>query len=689
VFLVVFPQYAQNLSKMLKYFTQFIMIKQSLFMLLISGILSGCSSTPHYATFEDYPVYEGSDLELTYTPQASKFRVWAPTASEVKLLLYDNGNDGGAYKMHDMKRSEKGTWTLNLEENLKGKFYTFQVKIKEKWLDETPGMWVKATGVNGKRAAIIDFTETNPVGWENDTRPPLKNFTDISLYEVHMRDFSVSPNSGMKNKGKFLAFTEHGTKNSTGESTGIDHLKELGITHVHLLPVFDFASIDETKLNENKYNWGYDPVNYNVPEGSYSTNPYNPVTRIREFKQMVQSLHQSGIRVIMDVVYNHTAAGKTSHLNLLAPGYFYRMNADSTWSNASGCGNETASERAMMRKFMIESVVYWVTEYHVDGFRFDLMGIHDIQTMNEIRAALDKIDPSIFMYGEGWTAANSPLAEDKRAVKKNAKELENIAVFSDDIRDAIRGSWMHSQIPGFVSGIDSLEESVKFGIVGATQHDSIDYSRLIYSKEPYVNNPTQIINYVSCHDDMCLVDKLRDSRPLGATDEELVRFDKLAQTIVFTSQGVPFIYAGEELYRNKKGIHNTYQSPDSVNRIDWNLKSSQQDIFNYYKGLIALRKAHSAFRLPTQEMVQQHLKFIQTNTPNVVAYMLTNHVNDEMWKDILVIFNGNRKPVSVEIPAGEWTVVCHDGQINLSGISFVSKTSFVVAPSSASIMYVQ
>ena len=658
-------------------------------MLLISGMLSGCSSTPHYATFEDYPVYEGSDLELTYTPQNSKFRVWAPTASEVKILLYDNGSDGGAYKMHDMKRSDKGTWTISLDENLKGKFYTFQVKINDKWLDETPGMWVKATGVNGKRAAIIDFTETNPVGWENDTRPPLKNFTDISLYEVHMRDFSVSPNSGMKYKGKFLAFTEHGTKNSTGESTGIDHLKELGITHVHLLPVFDFASIDETKLNENKYNWGYDPVNYNVPEGSYSTNPYNPVTRIREFKQMVQSLHQSGIRVIMDVVYNHTAAGKTSHLNLLAPGYFYRMNADSTWSNASGCGNETASERAMMRKFMIESVVYWVTEYHIDGFRFDLMGIHDIQTMNEIRAALDKIDPTIFMYGEGWTAANSPLAEEKRAVKKNAKELENIAVFSDDIRDAIRGSWMHSQIPGFVSGIDSLEESVKFGIVGATQHDSINYSRLIYSKEPYVNNPTQIINYVSCHDDMCLVDKLRDSRPLGATDDELVRFDKLAQTIVFTSQGVPFIYAGEELYRNKKGIHNTYQSPDSVNRIDWNLKSTQQDVFNYYKGLIALRKAHSAFRLPTQEMVQQHLKFIQTNTPNVVAYMLTNHVNDEIWKDILVIFNGNRKPVSVEIPAGEWTVVCHDGQINLSGISFVTKTSFVVAPSSASIMYVK
>ena len=665
------------------------MKKYYLIMLLVSGLLSGCNSTPHYATFNDYPVYEGSDLELTYSQQSSKFRVWAPTASDVKLLLYDRGSEGGAYQTINMSRSEKGTWTHSEDKDLKGKFYTFQIKVNEKWLDETPGMWVKATGVNGKRAAIIDFADTNPVGWENDVRPPLKNFTDISLYEVHVRDFSVAKNSGMKNKGKFLAFTEHGTKNSSGDATGIDHLKELGITHVHLLPVFDFASIDETKLEENKYNWGYDPVNYNVPEGSYSTNPYNPVTRIKEFKEMVQSLHQSGIRVIMDVVYNHTAKGKGSNMDLLAPGYFYRMNADSTWSNASGCGNETASEHAMMRKFMIESVVYWATEYHIDGFRFDLMGIHDIETMNDIRYALDKIDPSIFMYGEGWTAGNSPLPENLRAVKKNAKQLTNIAVFSDDIRDALRGSWMHSQIPGFVSGVDSLEESVKFGIVGATQHDSIDYSKLIYSKEPYANNPIQVINYVSCHDDMCLVDKLKESKPLNATDDELIRFDKLAQTIVFTSQGVPLMYAGEELYRNKKGIHNTYQSPDSINRIDWNSETTNKDIFNYYKGLIALRKAHAAFRMPTQDMVQQHLKFINMNTPNVVAYMLTDHVNDEVWKDILVLYNGNRKPVSVKIPEGEWNLVCHDGVINLTGISIVSSTTFVIAPSSASIMYVK
>jgi pullulanase len=604
----------------------------------------------------------------------------------VKILLYDDGYEGGAYQTHDLERSEQGTWTLKIKENLKGKFYTFQVKIGEKWLEETPGMWVKATGVNGKRAAIIDFAETNPPGWENDSRPPLKNFTDIILYEAHVRDFSISTNSGMKNKGKFLAFTEHGTKNSSGESTGIDHLKQLGITHVHLLPSFDYASIDETKLTENKYNWGYDPLNYNVPDGSYSTNPKDPVARIREFKQMVQSLHKEGIRVIMDVVYNHTAVGKGSHLDLLAPGYFYRQNADSSWSNASGCGNETASERGMMRKFMVESVVYWATEYHVDGFRFDLMGIHDIETMNEIRSALDKVDPTIFVYGEGWTAANSPLAEEKRAVKKNAKQL-NVAVFSDDIRDAIKGSWMHAEVPGFVSGTDSLEESIRFGVVGATQHPQVDYTKPIYSKAPYVNNPTQIINYVSCHDDMCLVDKLKESKPANASDEELKRFNKLAQTIVFTSQGVPFMYAGEELYRNKKGIHNTYQSPDSINRIDWNSKTTHKDVLDYYKGLIALRKAHAAFRMPTQEMVQNHLKFLSLMSPNVVGYTLTDHINGEIWKDILVIYNGNRNAVRVNIPTGTWNVVCHDGLINLDGISQVSDTTFTVAASSASIMY--
>ena len=656
-------------------------------MLLSAGILCSCNQKQVFKSYEEYPVYEGSDLEMNYSGHTTSFRVWAPTADEVKVLLYDNGSEGGAYQTHDMSSSEKGTWTLTIDEDLKGKFYTYQIKQGEKWVEETPGAWVKATGLNGKRGAIIDMGETNPVGWESDERPPLKNFTDIVLYEVHMRDFSMSANSGMKNKGKFLAFTEYGTKTADGEKTGLDHLKELGVTHVHLLPSFDFASIDEARPQDKKYNWGYDPLNYNVPEGSYSTKPADPLSRIREFKQMVQTLHKNGIRVVMDVVYNHTSTGKGSHLDLLVPGYFYRHNADSTLSNASGCGNETASERAMMRKLMIESVVYWATEYHVDGFRFDLMGIHDIETMNEIRAALDEVDPTIFIYGEGWTADKSPLAESKRAVKKNVKELKGIAVFSDDLRDAIKGSWMHAEVPGFVAGTDSLEESIKFGVVASTKHDSIDYTKPIYSKAPYATSPSQIINYVSCHDDLCLVDKLKESRPANASDEDLKKFNKLAQTIVFTSQGVPFIYAGEELYRNKKGVHNTYNASDSINQIDWSFKTTHKDVFDYYKGLIALRKAHPAFRIPTLDLVQKHLQFLSFKHPNVVGFVLKDHVNGDSWSNILVLYNGYRYPVTVTIPEGNWNVICHDGQINLNGISTAGYGSFTIAGSSASIMY--
>lgn len=662
------------------------MYKYSFFSLFLVFMCMSCQPKSTFSSYEEYPVYEGNDLELTYSPSVSKFRVWAPTAEEVKLLLYTDGSQGAAYQVVDMKCSDSGTWVKEINEDLKGKFYTFQVRIGEKWLAESPGVWVKATGVNGKRAAIIDLKTTNPEGWESDKRPELKSFSDIILYEVHQRDFSVSPNSGMKYKGKFLAFTEQGTKNQE-QSTGIDHLRELGVTHVHLLPSYDYASVDESDLGANKYNWGYDPLNYNVPEGSYSTNPADPTTRIREFKSMVQSLHRNGLRVVMDVVYNHTFTNEESHLNLLVPGYFYRQNADSSWSNASGCGNETASERPMVRKMIVESVVYWATEYHVDGFRFDLMGIHDIETMRAVRAALDKVDPTIFIYGEGWTAAASPLAEEKRALKKNAKEIPGIAVFSDDIRDALKGSWMHAEIPGFVSGTDSLEESVKFGIVGGVQHGQIDYNKPIYSKAPYVNEPTQTINYVSCHDDMCLVDKLKESKPEGATDAELLKFNKLAQTIVFTSQGVPFIYAGEELYRNKKGVHNTYQSPDSINQIDWDFKTTHLDIFTYYKGLIALRKSHPAFRISDAELVRKHLIFTEISKKNVIAYQLSDHVNGDSWKKIMVVLNGNRKSVDVELPDGEWTVVCHDGTINLNGIKTVKSSQFTVAASSASILF--
>jgi pullulanase len=656
-------------------------------LLFISCFFVSCNRTPKYASFEEYPVYEGSDLELVYSAQSSKFRVWAPVASEVKLLLYDNGSEGGAYSTLNMKRSDQGTWALEVDEDLKGKFYTFQIKLKDKWMEETPGIWVKATGVNGKRAAVVDFTETNPDGWDNDVRPALNNFTDIVLYGVHFRDFSISPTSGIKNKGKYLAFTEHGTKNSAGEATGIDHLKELGITHINLSPCFDFADIDETKLKENKYSWGVDPINFNVPEGSYSSNPNNPIVRIREFKRMVQSIHQSGMRVVLDVNYNHTANGPGSHLNLLAPGYFYRQNRDSSWSNATGFGNETASERPMMRKLMIESLVYWVSEYHIDGFSFNQMGVHDIETMNSIRAALDKIDPDIFLCGEGWSTSTSSLGEEKRALKSNVKQLDFIAVFNDDLRNVLRDSAQFTEAPGFVSGTNGLENGIRFGVVAATQHPQIDYSKLLYSKAAYVNNPTQAINYVSTHSDLCLADKLLQSIPSYAKEEDLIRFNKLAQTIVCTSQGIPYLFGGDELYRTKKGVRNTGLSPDSINQINWDFKTTQKDIYTYNLNLLQLRKEHPAFRMPNQEMLQSHLKFLELLVPNIVAYVLSGHVNGEKWKDILVIYNGNLLAKKIIIPQGNWNVICHDGQINLSGISTVSDTTFVVAPSSASILY--
>ncbi|MDR2292206.1 MAG: type I pullulanase [Prevotellaceae bacterium] len=620
-----------------------------------------------YNSLDDYPAYSGDDLELTYSAKCSKFRFWSPAADSVKLNIYNEGVNGKPLETYIMQPDKNGTWTYKINDDLKGKFYTFQVKINDKWLAETPGIWAKAAGINGNRAAIIDFSETNPDDWENDKKPELKSFADIIIYEVHIRDFSISPTSGISNKGKFLSFTENATISPEGEKTGIDHLKELGITHVHLLPVFDFASIDETKLTENKYNWGYDPQNYNLPEGGYATNPYEPKTRIREFKEMVKALHSNGFRVVMDVVFNHTFFNESSNLYLTAQKYFYRYNADGSWSNASGCFNETASERKMMRKYIVDSVKYWATEYHIDGFRFDLMGIHDIETMNEVRAALDETDSSIFIYGEGWTANASPLSEDLRAVKRNAKQLNNIAVFCDDIRDALRGNWHNPKIGGFVSGVAGHEESVKVGITGAIKHPQVDYSKVEYINQAYTNSPTQLINYVSCHDDLCLMDKLKETAP-NVSDYDILRFNKLAQTVVFTSQGIPFIYAGEEICRDKKGINNTFKSPDEINQINWSNKAKYKDVFNYYKGLIELRKSYSAFRMNSASDVRKNLKFIKTES-NFIACLIDGRSNSNVWEDIIVILNGNRNAVDFKLLEGRWKVLCHDGKINMQGIA--------------------
>lgn len=651
------------------------MKKQYLYLLLVLLFVISCKTKPSYASFEEYPVYEGSDLELTYSPTSSSFRVWAPTATNVKLLLYDDGYEGGAYDVLDMKESESGTWLLTIEKDLKGKFYTFQIKINETWLDETPGIWVKATGVNGKRAAIIDFAETNPEGWEDDKRPMLDKFTDISIYELDIRDFSLSAHAGIKNKGKFLSLTEFETKNQEGESTGIDHLKELGITHIQLLPVFDGNAIDETKPYEKQLKQGYYPQNFNTLEGSYSTNPYNPSTRVYEFKQMIQSLHKNGIRVIMEVVYNRTSQLKNSTFDLLAPNYFYRMNADSTWSNATGAGNETASERAMMKKFMVESVVFWATEYHIDGFCFNSMALHDVETMNEIRDALDRVDPSIYVFGEGYIPGVTSLSESKRASKMNEKDLENIGFFNDDIFKVLMGDESNPEVTGFINGKDSINEEIKNFIVGGTMHPQVNAEKLILTNNHYSNTAGTKVNALSRFSSMYLVNKLKSNDTVPQFD--ILKLNRLMQTILFTSQGVPFIAAGEEMY----------DSNDSIYKVNWDAKSTNKEYFEFYKGLVSLRKQHAAFRIPTQEMLSGHLKFLDVNTPRVVAFILTDHVNGEIWKDILVVYNASENAVNIELPPGEWNLICHDDKINLSGISVVNTTTFLVPSVSTSILY--
>ena len=649
-------------------------------------VVSCTPAKTEYASYELYPVRSGSLTEMEYTPAATQFTLWAPTADEVRLMLFEAGDGGHAYETISMESSEEGTWKTKVEKDLIGKFYTFNVKINDKWLGDTPGINAKAVGVNGKRAAIIDMKSTDPEGWADDKRPALASPADVILYEMHHRDMSIDPSSGIEHKGKFLALTEQGTVSPDKLATGIDHLKELGVTHVHLLPSYDYASVDETRLDENKYNWGYDPQNYNVPDGSYSTDPYKPDVRIREFKQIVQALHKAGIRVVLDVVYNHTFNTSDSNFERTVPGYFYRQRPDGTYADGSACGNETASNRPMMRKYMIESVLHWINEYHIDGFRFDLMGIHDIETMNEIRAAIDKIDPSIFMYGEGWAASSPQLEADRLAMKANVEKMPRIAAFSDEMRDGLRGGWDDDTKGAFLVGEPGHEMSIKFGIVGAIEHPQVISDSVNYSKKPWALQPTQMISYVSCHDDMCLADRLKATMP-DASVEELAALQKLAETFVFTSQGVPFIFAGDEMMRDKKGVHNSYNSPDSINTIDWKNKTAHKDVFEYVKGLIAMRKAHPAFRMGDADMVRRQLEFLPVENTNVGAFILKDNANGDSWKNIIVALNSRAEPVKLDIPSGKYTVICKDGKINMKGLGQVSGDELMVPARSAMIIH--
>ena len=637
------------------------------------------------AVYQSYPSYDGDDLELTVDNKGTHWRLWSPMAEGARVILYPTDRNTPATDTIPMTKSEKGTWVASVPEKLYGKFYTFSIRDKGRWLDETPGVWAKAVGTNGKRAAIIDFAETDPEGWESDKGPAIKHINDAVIYEMHHRDFSMHPSSGIVAKGKFLAMTEKDTHSPAGDKTGIEHLKDLGVTHVHILPSYDYNSVDESNLPANTYNWGYDPQNYNAPEGSYSTNPADPSARVSEMKEMVKALHDNGIGVIMDVVYNHTAENDGSNFSLTAPGYYYRHRPDGSYSDASGCGNETASERQQMRDFIINSVKYWAKEYHIDGFRFDLMAIHDIETMNEVAAALKEINPDIFVYGEGWTAGDSPLPVEQRALKENVAKMPQVAVFSDDIRDAIKGHYTDASDRGFATGKPGLEETVKIGIVGATDHPQVDYSKGNNSKFPYAAAPTQVINYVSCHDDLMLTDKLRKSMP-DATEAERQRAARLAQTIVLTSQGTPFIFAGEEIFRDKKGVHNSYKSPDSINAIDWSLKHDNAGQYEYYRELIKLRRNHPAFRMTTTEDVSKHLRFDKVNEPNLISYSLIDNANGDEWKEIKLVFNGADDSREVKIPKGDWIVIAEDGRIKADGLGKAKGGKMTVAPRSALIL---
>jgi pullulanase len=602
---------------------------------------------------KQYPAYTGKDLGLTFVSNNASFRIWAPTATQVKLRLYSNGQGGEAVQTIAMKKAAQGTWTVALVGTHLGDYYTFSVEHKGAWLDEVPDPYAKAVGTNGKRAMIVDMQKTNPAGWATDKTPVLKSKTDAIVYELHVRDASIAANSGIKNKGKFIGLTETGTKNSERLSTGLDHLVDLGITHVQLLPLYDYNSVDEAELNKAQYNWGYDPQNYNTPDGSYSTDAANGAVRIKEFKQLVKTFHSKGLSVVMDVVYNHTGTTNESNFNQLVPGYYYRQTAEGKFSDASGCGNETASEKAMMRKYMIESVLYWVKEYHIDGFRFDLMGVHDIETMNLISKELHKIKPSIIIYGEGWTSGGSTLAEDKRAVKKNTMQLDKVGVFSDDIRDGIKGSVFEHKDGGFASGKPGMEESIKFGIVASTQHPQLDYSKVNYSKAPYAKEPYQTVTYVECHDNHVLWDRLLNSNP-NNTEAEKIEMHKLALSIVLTSQGISFLHAGTEFLRTKKGVENSYKSPDDINEMDWSLKTKNKAVFDYVQGLVRMRKAHPAFRMNTTASIAANLRFINNQPAGVIGYILNGAAVNDTWKNIQVWFNGNTTPQKIKIEGSGW-----------------------------------
>lgn len=613
-----------------------------------------------FSVFDEVYAYDGDDLGVTYTKDKTSFKVWTPSAMSVKVLLYKTGDGDDFLEEIPMTKQEKGVWFAEKAGDLHGIYYTYQIQngdVKTEAVD----LYAKATGVNGKRGMILDLSTTNPDGFLEDVRPEQKSATDAIIYELHIRDFSIDDSSGISQKGKFLGLTEAGTKNKDGLATGLDHIKELGVTHVQLLPIYDYATVDESDCACAQFNWGYDPQNYNVPEGSYSLDPYHGQVRVKELKQLVQTLHQNGIRVNMDVVYNHTFDVENSNFHKTVPDYYHRKAAEH-YTDGSGCGNEVASERAMVRKYIVDSVVYWANEYHIDGFRFDLMAVLDIDTMNAVRKALDKTDPSIMVYGEGWTGGKSGLIESQQTLKRNIGQAAPIGAFNDDIRDGIKGNVFDALDRGFVNGRQGMEEWIKFGVVGATKHPQVFAEDKSSSNPAWAVSPGQSINYASCHDNLTLWDKLAVSNPKDR-EEDRIKMNKLSAAIVLTAQGVPFFQAGEEMLRSKPSAlkqgeyeENSYCSPDSTNSIKWARKKAVADVFAYYQGLIAFRKEHALLRMTETAQIQEKLHFVEGMQDNTVAY----EINAET-ESVFIVYHANPKETEIVLPPGEWDI-CVNGE---------------------------
>lgn len=629
------------------------------------GIFSG-------KAFEEAYTYEGDDLGAVYTKEATAFRVWAPTAAGVKLNLYETGDGDDLLDSYPMEQDEKGTWYLKLSGDFSGVYYTYSVTV---WGQEREAVdpYARACGINGKRGMVIDLEQTNPQGFLEETKPPLASFRDIILYEMSVRDYTIDKSSGVKEKGKYLGLTEEGTVNEKGEATALDYLGNLGVTHVHLMPTQDSGEVDEERTEES-YNWGYMTQNFNVPEGSYSTDPYHGEVRIKEYKQMVQSLHKKGIRVVMDVVYNHTSDPGESNFNKIVPGYYYRIREDGTYSNGSACGNEVATERAMARKFIVDSVVYWAKEYHVDGFRFDLMGLIDLETMNLIREELNHVDESIYIYGEGWTGGDT-ISGNQMAESENAGAMPGIAVFSNVFRRGIQK---------YVSSIfedGSTKNSVLFGVVGATAQEITKETMGSWTKDP-----VQCVNYASCHDGYTLWDLIRQN---CSSESEAVweKRNKLSAAVVMTVQGVPFIQSGEEMRRSKVAeddpariYGNSYNSNDFVNSIKWNDISEYRELAAYYKGLMEFRKSHKGLSYETAGEIQKNMRFLEADEENVIAYTVVEEENLILENKICIIYNPNMEEASAVLPKGKWKVYINGEQAGTEELAVLSGGKEIKVP---------